>query len=186
VRRPAGTRNFATGRASAATLDMVEAPRRRSVLGIGAAVVLAALVGAFAVLMWTHRNSDREVAVPPAATVPVGPTVTATAPVPAPTTAAPTSGGPSPRASLTFADAVSRMRDAVEGGEASGQIRQDVAQDLLNLLGPLSNAQGSDVTGQVRALRQKIQTRVGEGGVTQARAAVLQSRLEDLDRAAGT
>jgi eukaryotic-like serine/threonine-protein kinase len=78
------------------------------------------------------------------------------------------------------------MRDAVEGGEASGQIRGDVAQDLLNLLGPLSNAQGSDLTGQVQALRKKIQVRVGEDGITQARAAVLQSRLEDLDRVAGT
>lgn len=112
--------------------------------------------------------------------------MTATTPNPAATSAAPTSAGPSPRASLTFADAVSRMRDAVEGGEVSGQIRQDVAQDLLNLLGPLSNAQGSDLTGQVQALREKIQTRVGEGGVSQARAVVLQSRLEDLDRAAGT
>jgi serine/threonine-protein kinase len=78
------------------------------------------------------------------------------------------------------------MRDAVKGGAASKQIRPDVARDLLNLLGPLSNAQGSDLTGQVQALRVKIQTRVGEGGVTEARAAVLQSRLEDLDRAAGT
>jgi hypothetical protein len=181
-----GSRNFATGRASAATLDMVESPRRRTVFGIVAAVVLAALAGGFAVLTWTHRDSDRDVAVPPAATAPVVPTVTATAPPPAATSAAPTSAGPSPKASLTFADAVSRMRDAVKGGEASGQIRQDVAQDLLNLLGPLSNAQGSDLTGQVQALRQKIQTRVGEDGVTQAGAAVLQSRLEDLDRAAGT
>jgi hypothetical protein len=165
---------------------MVEPPRRRTVVGIVAAVVLAALAGGFAVLTWTQRDSGRDVAVPPAATVPALPTVTATAPTPAASNASPTSAGPSPKASLTFADAVSRMRDAVEGGEASGQIRQDVAQDLLNLLGPLSNAEGADLTGQVQALRQKIRTRVGEGGVTQAQATVLQSRLEDLDRAAGT
>jgi eukaryotic-like serine/threonine-protein kinase len=184
-RRPVGTRNFATGRASAATLDMDESPRRRRLFGVGAAVVLAALVAAFAVLTWTHRDSDRNAALPPAATTPVPPTATATTPAPAATAASPTSAAPSPRTSLTFADAVSRMRDAVNGGVASGQIRKDVAQDLLNLLGPLSDAQGSDLTGQVQALRQKIQTRVGEGGVTEARAAVLQSRLEDLDRAAG-
>ncbi|MFI6072384.1 protein kinase [Actinoplanes sp. NPDC051343] len=186
VRRPGGTRDFATGRASAATLDMAGAPRRRTAFGIGAAVVLAALAGAFAVLTWTHRDADRDVAVPPAATASALPGVTATTAAPTTTTAAATSGRPSPKASLSFEDAVSRMRDAVEGGEASGQIRGDVAQDLLNLLGPLSNAQGSDLTGQVQALRKKIQIRVGEDGITQARAAVLQSRLEDLDRAAGT
>jgi serine/threonine protein kinase len=186
ARRPAGTRNFATGRASAATLDMVGSPRRRTAFGIGAAVVLAALAGGFAVLTWTHPDGDRDVAVPPPATATVAPSGTPVTPAPAVTTTSPASVNASPRASLTFADAVSRMRDAVQGGEASGQIRQDVAQDLLNLLGPLSNAQGSDLTGQVQALRQKIRTRVGEGGVTEARAAVLQSRLEDLDRAAGT
>ncbi|HEY0535288.1 MAG TPA: protein kinase, partial [Actinoplanes sp.] len=151
ARRPTEARNFATGRASAATLDMADSPRRRTIFGIGAAVVLAALAGAFALLTWTHRDSDHDVAVPPPATAPVLPRVTATTPNPAATSAAPTSAGPSPKASLTFADAVSRMRDAVEGGAASGQIRQDVAQDLLNLLGPLSNAQGSDLTGQVQA-----------------------------------
>jgi hypothetical protein len=148
--------------------------------------VLAALVGAFAVLTWTHRDSDRKVAVPPAVTAPAPPTGTAAAPAPSATSAAPTSVAPSPKASLTFADAVSRMRDAVKGGAASGKIRPDVAKDLLNLLQPLSNAQGSDLTGQVQALRKKVRTRVGEGGVTEAQAAVLQSRLEDLDRAAGT
>jgi eukaryotic-like serine/threonine-protein kinase len=187
--RPEGsavaTRNFATGRASAATLDMEQAPRRRAWVGISAAVVLAALVGAFAVLTWTQRDRDREVAVPPVVTTPA-PKASAPAPTPSATTAGPTSATPSPKASLTFADAVSRMRAAVKGGEASGQIRGDVADDLLNLLKPLSNAQGSDLTGQVQALREKIRTRVGEGGVSEARAAVLQSRLEDLDRAAGT
>jgi hypothetical protein len=185
-RRPTETRNFATGRASAATLDMVEAPRRRTVFGISAAVVLAVLAGAFAMLTWTHRDTDRDVAIPPPVTAQALPTVTATTPTPAPTTSSPDSAEPSPRTSLTFADAVSRMRDAVKGGAASKQIRPDVAQDLLNLLGPLSNAQGSDLTGRVQALRVKIRTRVGEGAVTEGRAAVLQSRLEDLDRAAGT
>jgi serine/threonine-protein kinase len=163
---------------------MGDSPRRRTALGIGVAVVLAALVGAFAVLTWTHRDRDRDVAIPPPVTV--RPTVTVSKPASAPSSAAPTSAKVSPKASLTFADAVSRMRAAVESGVAAGQIRRDVAQDLLNLLGPLSNAQGADITGQVQALRDKIRTRAGEGAMSQARAAVLQSRLEDLDRAAGT
>jgi hypothetical protein len=165
---------------------MDSAPRRRIAFGVGAATVLAALIGAFAVITWTHRNTDTDVAIPPPATAPVLPTVTATTLTPERASASPTSPSASPRATLTFADAVIRMRAAVQGGAADGQIRQDVAQDLLNLLGPLANAQGSDVTGQVDAIRRKIQTRVGEGGVTPARATVLQSRLADLDRAAGT
>jgi hypothetical protein len=164
---------------------MEPAPRRRVAFGVAATVVLAGLIGAFVLITWTHRNPDNDVAIPPPATAPGLPTATATL-TPYRANASPTSAGASPKATLTFADAVSRMRAAVRGGAADGQIRKDVAQDLLNLLGPLSNAQGSDVTGQVDVLRRKIQTRVGEGGVTPARATVLQSRLADLDRAAGT
>jgi hypothetical protein len=185
-RESAATRNFATGRASAATLEMERAPRRRVAFGVGAAAVLAALIAAFAVIIWVHRDSDTDVAIPPPATAPAVPTNTATTVAPRPSAATPTSAIASPTAPLTFAEAVSRMRSAVKGGAASGQIRKDVAQDLLNLLGTLSSAQGSDVDGQIAALRRKVQIRVGEGGVTPARATVLQSRLADLDRAAGT
>jgi hypothetical protein len=41
------------------------------------------------------------------------------------------------------------------------------------------------VSDQIDQIRRKIRQRVGEGSVTPARAAVLQSRLTDLDRAAG-
>jgi serine/threonine protein kinase len=183
-RRATARRNFATGRAAAATLEMEAAPRRRVAFRVGVTAVLTALIGAFAVIAWTHRDTDTDVAIPPPATAPVLPTVTAT--TPQPSTAKSTPASPSRTASLTFADAKSRMRAAVEGGVESGQIRQDVAQDLLNLLRPLSNAQASDVDGQVAALRRKIQIRVGEGGLTPARATVLQSRLADLYRAART
>ncbi len=184
-RRPRATRGFIPGRASAATIEMASAPRRRLAFGVGAAGVLAVLIGAFILITWTHRNTETDVAIPPPATAPALPTVTATL-TPDRASVSPTSPGASSTATLTFADAVNRMRAAVKGGVADGQIRKDVAQDLLNLLGPLSTAQGSDVPGQIDALRRKIQTRVGEGGVTPARATVLQSRLADLDRAAGT
>jgi serine/threonine-protein kinase len=103
-----------------------------------------------------------------------------------PTTPPARSPAPKPTATLTFADAVTRMRTAVEEGAAGGEIRTDVATDLLNLIKPLTGANGQDIDGRVDQLRRKIGERLGEGSVTPARAAVLESRLADLDRAAST
>jgi serine/threonine-protein kinase len=80
---------------------------------------------------------------------------------------------------------VSRLRAAVQDGAATGQIRGDVATDLLNLIRPLQNADGKDVDAQVAALRRKIADRTGEGSLSDASAAILKARLSDLDRAAG-
>jgi serine/threonine protein kinase len=184
-RRMADTRGYTTGRAQAATLNMTPPPRRRVAVTVGAAAVLAAAAGAFATITWTHRENTPGLAVPPPVTVSIPPEPSESAPAPlAATSPAPSS--PAPSATLTFADAISRMRASIEGGVAARQIRRDVGTDLLNLLQPLTTTKGNDVTGQVEAIRQKIRTRQGEGGVTAARAAVLQSRLEDLDKAAGT
>jgi hypothetical protein len=81
---------------------------------------------------------------------------------------------------------VGRVRSAVEAGQAVGQIRPDVATDLLNLLGPLGGAEPAEVGRLVDELRRKIDDRVDEGAVARSRAAVLRSRLSDLDRAADT
>ena len=90
-----------------------------------------------------------------------------------------------PTPTLGFEDAVSRFRTAVEDGAAGGDIRPDIATDLLNLLRPLARTDGKDVDGQVGQLRRKIDDRVGEGSLGPERAAVLRSRLADLNRAAG-
>ena len=85
----------------------------------------------------------------------------------------------------TFDDAVSRLRTAVESGAEGGQIRDDVATDLLNLIGPLENADIKDVDGRVSVLRRKIAGRTAEGSMSSAQAAILRARLADVDRAAG-
>jgi serine/threonine protein kinase len=176
---------YATGRASAATLAMTRAPeRRRLALTLSAVAVVVAAGGALAAASWSHRTTDAD----PAPLPPVVLSAAPTAPSPTPTLQATTASTPppSPSATLTFDDAVGRLRSAVQRGAADGQIREDVATDLLNLMQPLATAEGSNVTDRVDQIRRKIRQRVGEGSVTQARATVLQSRLADLDRAAGT
>jgi serine/threonine-protein kinase len=177
---------FATGRASAATMEMTPAApaRRRLALTVSAVAVVVAAAGALAAANWNHRTTDAGAAPLPPVVVTPAPTTAGPTPTPGATTAS--TPPPSPSASLTFDDAVGRLRSAVQRGAADGQIRQDVATDLLNLMQPLVTADGSDVTDQVDQIRRKIRQRVGEGSVTQARATVLQSRLADLDRAAGT
>lgn len=78
------------------------------------------------------------------------------------------------------------MRAAVEDGRANGQIRPDVATDLLNLIRNLTNAAPGDVRGRVDELRRKIRERVNEGSVAADRADVLESRLADLGPATST
>jgi len=79
--------------------------------------------------------------------------------------------------------ALARVRSAVEAGQAEGQIRPDVAVDLLNLLRPLDRADPGEADHQVAELRRKLRDRVGEGSVDGARAEILLSRLADLHAA---
>ena len=200
-RRPA-ERSFATGRAPAATVAMTAPPRRRIAVGLSAAALVVAAGGVVAALTWPGRDTGADLAAPPAATTsPAAPSPSAPARASAlaalPPTTSPTRKpartsskavpSSSPRtARLTFADAVTRMRTAILDGSSAGEIRSDVATDLLNLLQNLSNADARDVPTQIDQLRTKIQQRVAEGGVAASRATILQSRLDDLDSAAGT
>ncbi|MGX6600744.1 serine/threonine-protein kinase [Micromonosporaceae bacterium Da 78-11] len=184
---PVPHRAFATGRAPAATLAMAAPPRRPIPLVLAAVALLVAAGGAVAALTWPDH--DIEAGKPPAPTTSSSrpPRTEATStPATAPTSAGPTtSAAPRKAARLTFDDAVVRLRSAVDAGASGGQIRSDVATDLRNLVQNLNNADSAQVTGQVDQMRRKIRQRVGEGSLTPARAAVLQSRLTDLDRAAG-
>jgi serine/threonine-protein kinase len=82
--------------------------------------------------------------------------------------------------------ALARVRSAVEAGEELGQIREDVAVDLLNLLGPLDRADSGEAADQVAEVRRKLRERVGEGSLDADRAEVLRDRLDDLDQAVGS
>ena len=79
--------------------------------------------------------------------------------------------------------ALARVRSSVEAGRAEGQIRPDVAVDLLNLLRPLDRADPGEADHQVAELRRKLRDRVGEGSVDGARGEILLSRLADLHAA---
>ena len=175
-----------SGRVPAVTIRMRRPERRRTAARLGMVAAAAAIGGVFATIGAATPTDQAEPAPPastPAPSIRPGPSVLA-----APRSAGPTSSRP-PRtartpAPLNLDDAVGRVRSAVEAGQAVGQIRPDVATDLLNLLGPLGGADPGDIDRLVDELRRKIDERVSEGSVAQARAAVLRSRLSDL-RAAG-
>jgi serine/threonine-protein kinase len=99
---------------------------------------------------------------------------------------------PSPRTAVSTTPpldvdvALARVRSAVEAGRTRGQIRPDVAVDLLNLLGTLEPGDTREAADRVAELRRKLQDRVGEGSVDTARAEILRDRLTDLDQAMGS
>jgi serine/threonine protein kinase len=185
---PPDGRGYAAGRVSVDTLPMADQqpPRHRLALALALLALLVTAGGVFAVV---NRRGEQVGATPPAPTnratlfSSAVPTTAATT-TPPPSAPAP-SRTPSPTPKLSFDDAVSRLRSAVEDGAAGGEIRGDVATDLLNLIRPLQNAEGKDVDAQVETLRHKIAQRTGEGSLSEARAAILKARLTDLDRAAG-
>ncbi|BBH71351.1 hypothetical protein ACTI_80360 [Actinoplanes sp. OR16] len=153
--------------------------RRRIALGIALAVV----AGSFVVLVNTVNGpgDDAQFAAPPSASPAVS-SPAATTPAPAPPATATRTG--TPKSTLTVDTAVSRVRDAVEKGEQNGEIRPDVALDFLNLLGQLDGGAEAQVDDQVDLLSRKVRQRLGEGGLTESQAAVLQDRLTDLRGAA--
>ncbi|WP_344934626.1 serine/threonine-protein kinase [Actinoplanes nipponensis] len=160
--------------------------RRRLVLWSSLVALVVSVLALFAAL-GTSRQTI-EAGPSPAATPPpasprpsASPRASATATVPATPRAAATTAAP-----LDVDVALARVRSAIEAGRAARQIRPDVAVDLLNLLRPLSRANGRAAEEQAAELRRKVDDRVTEGSVDAARAAVLRSRLDDLDEALGS
>jgi serine/threonine-protein kinase len=173
---------YRTGRAAASTLPMAPPPDRRLAVTVALIALVVAVAGVFVLVNWQRRSTVD------ARPAPTGTAATAAVP-PAPAGTPPATSPPptiSPTPKLVFADAVSNMQSAVEDGAADGEIRDDVALDLLNLIRPLALTEGRDVATQVALLRLKITQRLGEGGLQPARAELLRARLTDLDQAAGT
>jgi eukaryotic-like serine/threonine-protein kinase len=172
---------YAVGRVPPATLIMERAPARRPAVRAGIVAALLA-VGATVALGSFNRTNGEGVRPPVLAAPSTAPATAAVTPSAAPTPA-PTHSAP---AVLDFDVAVGRVENAVQAGQAGGQIRPDVATDLLNLIRPLSGADPADMDRRLDELRRKINQRVSEGGLAAARAAVLRSRLADLGRASRT
>ncbi|MEU4237449.1 serine/threonine-protein kinase [Actinoplanes sp. NPDC026619] len=177
---------YAPGRAAPATVPMsdiehFEPPKRRIGLVLGVLAILLAAIGAY---MLVNRPKNRTDANPPPQTHPAtlyysrAPTV----PSVAPSSPAPTVTSAPPR--LAFADAVSRLRTTVEDGAATGEIRGDVATDLLNLIRNLERATKKDRPDRIEQIRLKVADRAGEGkaSLSAGRATILRARLTDVSR----
>jgi serine/threonine-protein kinase len=156
-------------------VDPPEPLRRRSLaVAVGGAAALA-----IAVVVMATRGADH----PPVATS-------------APATSAPTAAGAAPAvptvtpsASVTTTadalEALAKMRRSIDEGAAAGQIRPDVALDFNNLISALRDRLSAgesvpDLDGRVGQLRVKIDQRLREGGLTDARAHDLRAALSGV------
>ena len=163
--------------------------RRRLVLWSSLVALVVSALALFAAL-GTSRPSV-EAGPSPATTPPR----TSTRP-PAPATATPTTAAAAARRPATTVPprdvaldddvALARVRVAVEDGRAEGQIRPDVAVDLLNLLRPVGRADARQAADLMAEVRRKLRDRVDEGSVDATRGEVLNDRLDDLSRALGS
>ncbi len=165
---------------------------RRTPVAVRAVMAVLLLVAGAAIGMvaWpssrTHTPSTA-----PEQNEPSAPTPT---PVTEPPTPEPTTAPPSPPASASsrataeqeigFTEAVDQVISAVQTGQANGQIRRDVAVDLINLLRQLHTSPPTDVSRRVADLQQKVRARVDEGSLARASADDLSTRLDRIDRVA--
>jgi serine/threonine-protein kinase len=183
----------AAGRVPARTVALIGRPLPAAVRV--AMVVLLIVAGGAAVGLWSWSTggTDAPTAIPDRSepSPPVTATVTATATAPAPS-GTPTTGAPPPPSGATgeppaeptgepvlgLAEAVDSVISAVQAGQVAGEIREDVAVDLINLLRQLDATPPQDVSHRVDELRRKISDRVGEGGLTKTYADELHDRLD--------
>ncbi|MEU8228388.1 serine/threonine-protein kinase [Actinoplanes sp. NPDC048967] len=161
--------------------------RRRLVLWSSLVALVVSALALFAA-MGTSRSTV-EAGRSPAASPPPA-SLRPPAPSAAPRPSAQPATKATPRAAVTTAAppldadvAQARFRTAVEDARADGQIRPDIAVDLLNLLRPLDRGDGRRADDQVAELRRKLNDRIAEGSVDGASAKILRARLADLDEA---
>ncbi|GAA2883707.1 hypothetical protein GCM10010443_53660 [Actinoplanes cyaneus] len=171
------------GQARVPDVSLHERPARGRKIAVGAALGATAI----AFLALAHavtRPGDDLAGQPPAAVPPASPAVSS-APAAAPSSAAPApkKATTPPAATLTVEAALGRVQSAVEQGERSGGIREDVAQDFRNILGELATRDDPDLRREVDLLRKKVRQRLSERALTPAQATILQSRLDDLSKA---
>jgi serine/threonine-protein kinase len=150
--------------------------RRDIVLGAVLAVVLVFL----AAVAWTVVSGLSGRGPTPWTARPALPGATAAGPTASPPAVPPPT--PGDRLTPALGDAVERLRASVEDGGATGAIRSDVAQDLLNVINPLDD--GNAVPDRVAGLHHKVDQRVREGGINPARAKLLHTELDQLTAAA--
>jgi hypothetical protein len=144
--------------------------RCNAVVGAVLAVVLVSFVAvAFAVVSGLSDRGPTPRVARPDSSGSAGPGPTASLP------AAP-SPRPGNRSTSALGDAVDRLRASVDDGGTTGAIRSDVVQDLLNIVNPLDD--GNAVADRVADLHHKVDQRVREGGISRARAKLLDAELD--------
>jgi serine/threonine-protein kinase len=170
----------------------VPARRRVTVAARAVMAVLLLVAGAAIGMVAWPSNRTHTPSTAPNRTEPSAPPATPAgeSPTAVPTTASPPPpSGPTPGPAVAeqeveFPEAVDSVISAVQTGQASGQIRPDVAVDLINLLRQLRTSPPNDVSRRVAELQQKVRARVGEGSLARASADELWSRLDRIDRVA--
>ena len=171
--------------------------RRRLALWSSLVALVVSVLALFAALGQSRPSVEAgraPAATPPQATPPqpvpsrATPSRAASSPA-APRSSAPSSARTTPRsapstaAPLDIDVALDRVRSAIEAGRAAKQIRPDVAVDLLNLVQTLDGAGAGQADDRAAELRRKLNDRVTEGSVNEARATILRARMADLDEA---
>lgn len=164
--------------------------RRAGTLAVAGAVAglagAAAGLAAVAVVITSRPQSPRPDVSQPGVSAPVAvppstrPGTTPGQGTPA-STASSASVGPSAGSRLTTINQL--WRTVVRGG-SDGQIRSDVATDMLNLITPvrasLLAGEPAEVAGLVATLRSKLATRLAEGAITAAAASTIRAELDRL------
>jgi hypothetical protein len=145
--------------------------RRRLAWSGGAAALTAAAVASAIVLPQIAGQAPRTAGAELAAAA-QQPTTTVSTPSPRPTAG-------------TLTDAVAHLRRTVDDGRTAGEIRQDVAQDLLKAIDRLDQVatagRVADLRYMVDNLRHMVDIRIRERTVSAGAAASLHA---DLDRVA--
>ena len=195
----------AAGRFPARTMALAGGPLPAAVR-VAMVVLLVAAGAAVGLWSWSTGGTGAPTAVPersgPSAPVTATVTTTATAATEAASGAPTTGASPPPGATdeppadpttepttdptiestaepaLGLTEAVDSVISVVEAGQEAGEIRDDVAVDLINLLRQLDTTPAQDVNRRVAELRRKISDRVGEGGLTRTYADELHDRLD--------
>jgi serine/threonine-protein kinase len=183
--------------ASGSDVAGLQRSRRAGTLAVVGAV--AGLLGAAAgltatvVVVTTRQPSLHAVSAPPAASAHLA-TPPSTRASPVPRQGTPAGPGSSTRAhagpgAASRLSAIGQLWQTVVRGGSDGQIRPDVATDLLNLIRPvrasLIAGQPSGVAGLVALLRTKLATRLAEGAITLAAASAIRAELDRLAASLG-
>ena len=171
--------------------------RRRLVTVGGVATVGTAAAAVVAVLLATSpgpRPASPVSSTTAARTghpVVAGPSPAGTGQLPTPEATSPVLATSTPtarRIPLSPLAAISQLSRTIAADVASGQVRQDVAVDMGNLIEPvkaeLAAGQTAPVAQLAATLREKLWTRVSEGAVTVSAATVLNDEITALARSA--